>query len=140
MISVPSEDLRILMEAGYLYLGMLRYKEAQELFEGVVSLAPKSDVPLVALGNVYCVQGNFEEAIKTYQKALDVDNKSAFAKAYLGEALLFNGDKDGAVANLEEASQMDPQGKSGDFARSLMELINKGFIPDPQILKSQNEG
>ena len=139
MISVPSEDLRILMEAGYLYLGMLRYKEAQELFEGVVTLAPESDVPLVALGNVYCVQGNFTEAIKTYQKALDLDDKSAFAKAYLGEALLFDGDKEGAVATLEEASKMDPKGKSGDFARSLIELIKKGFVPDPQILKSQNE-
>jgi tetratricopeptide (TPR) repeat protein len=137
MITVPGEDLRILMEAGYLYLGMLRYKDAQEVFEGVVALAPKSDVPLVALGNVFCVQAQFDKAIKTYQQALSIDPQSAFAQAYLGEALLFKGEKDGAVQALTKASQMDPQGKSGDFARSLVELIHKGFAPDPQVLKNR---
>ena len=135
MITVPSEDLRIMMEAGYLYLGMQRYKEAQEVFEGITILAPKSEVPLVALGNIHCVQGQFDRAIKTYKKALDVEEKSAFAKAYLGEALLFKGEKDKAVTTLEEASQLDPKGKSGDFARSLIDLINKGFDPDPAQLK-----
>jgi tetratricopeptide (TPR) repeat protein len=130
MIQVPSEDLRILMEAGYLYLAMQKFQEAKELFEGVVTLAPKSEVPLVALGNVFCVQGKFDQAIKTYEKALELDGKSAFALAYLGEALFFKGDKEKAVKTLEEASKLDPKEKSGDFARSLLDLISKGFIPD----------
>ncbi|MCE9624513.1 MAG: tetratricopeptide repeat protein [Deltaproteobacteria bacterium] len=129
MIQVPSEDLRILLESGYLYLGMQRYKEAKEVFEGVVVLAPKSEVPLVALGNVYCVQAKFEQAIKTYKEALDLDPKSAFAMAYMGEALFFKGDKEKAVEALDKASKLDPDGKSGDFARSLLDLIKKGFTP-----------
>lgn len=137
MISVPSEDLRILLEAGYLYLGMLRYDEAQEVFEGVVALAPNSEVPMVALGNVFCVQGEFDQAIKTYKKALKIDGKSAFALAYLGEAMLFKGDEQGAQEKLNEASKLDPDGPSGDFARSLIALIEKGFTPDPQVMKQQ---
>ena len=129
MIPVPSEDLRILLESGYLYLGMQRYKEAKEVFEGVVELAPKSEVPLVALGNVYCVQGKFDQAIKTYQEALKVEPDSAFATAYMGEALFFKGQKDKAVEALDKASKMDPGGKSGEFARSLLDLIKKGFTP-----------
>ncbi len=140
MIPLPSEDMRILLEAGYLYLGMNRYKEAREVFEGVVTLAPKSDVPLVALGNVFCVQGKFDEAIKQYEKALEVDGKSAFAKAYLGEAQLFKGQEDLAKKTLEEASKMDPGGKSGDFARALLDLIKKGFSPDPDILQGKKKG
>ncbi len=132
MIPVPSEDLRTLLEAGYLYLGMQRYKEAQEVFEGVAVLAPKSEVPWVALGNVFCVQGKFNEALKTYQKALDIEPKSAFAKAYMGEALFFRGEKEKAMTLLEEASGLDPKGKSGDFARSLLDLIRKGFTPNFQ--------
>ncbi len=135
MLPVPSEDLRILLETGYLYLGMQKFKEAKEVFEGVVILAPKSEVPLVALGNVYCVEGKFEQAIKTYEKALELEPKSAFAKAYLGEALFFKGDKDKAVATLGEAAKMDSDGKSGDFARSLIDLIKKGFTPDLSHLK-----
>ena len=123
MIQVPSEDLRILLEAGYLYLGMQRFKEAKEVFEGVVVLAPKSEVPLVALGNVYCVQGKFEQAIKTYHEALEIEPESAFAVSYLGEALFFKGEKEKAVETLEKASKMDPEGKSGDFARSLSAVV-----------------
>ncbi len=135
MIPVPSEDLRILLEVGYLYLGMQKFKEASEVFEGVTVLAPKSEVPIVALGNVFCVQGKFEQAIKTYQKALEVEPQSAFATAYLGEALFFKGDKEKALQTLKKAAEMDPQGKSGDFARSLVDLIKKGFTPDLSHLK-----
>ncbi len=135
MIPIKSEDLQILMEAGYLLLGMFRYKEAQELFEGVTVLAPGSEVPWVALGNVHCVQGKFDQAITTYRKALEVEPKSAFAHAYLGEALLFKGERDKARNSLSEASQLDPKGKSGDFARSLLDLIAKGYAPDPSQLQ-----
>ncbi len=130
MIDVPTEDLRLMLEAGYLYLAMQRFKEAKEVFEGVCVLAPESDVPLVALGNVSFVETKFDEAIKTYKKALHLVPKSAFAKAYLGEALFFHNKKTEANEVLQEASQMDPHGKSGDFARSLLELIQKGFDPN----------
>jgi tetratricopeptide (TPR) repeat protein len=130
MIEVPTEDLRLMLEGGYLYLAMRRFKEAKEVFEGVSALAPESDVPLVALGNVYFVETQFDQAIKIYKKALDLVPKSAFAKGYLGEALFFSNKKDEAVETLEAASKMDPHGKSGDFARSLLELIRKGFNPN----------
>jgi tetratricopeptide (TPR) repeat protein len=125
----------MLLEVGYLYLGMQKFKEAAEVFEGVTTLAPKSEVPIVALGNVYCVQGKFDQAVKTYQKALEIEPKSAFATAYLGEALFFKGDKDEAIKTLNQASKMDPDGKSGDFARSLIDLVKKGFTPDLSHLK-----
>ncbi len=127
MIQVPTEDLRIMLEAGYLYLAMKRYKEAREVFEGVAILAPNSEVPWVALGNVSFVEAKLPEAIKTYKKALEIIPESAFARAYLGESLFFNGQKKEATQMLEEASRMDPHGKSGDFARSVLELIRKGF-------------
>ena len=129
MIDIPTEDLRLMLEGGYLYLAMQRFKEAKEVFEGVCVLAPESDVPLVALGNVYFVETKFDEAIKIYKKALDLVPASAFAKAYLGETLFFHNKKTEAKSVLEEASKMDPHGKSGDFARSLLELIEKGFNP-----------
>ena len=135
MIEIPTEDLRLMLEAGYLYLAMQRFKEAKEVFEGVCILVPESDVPLVALGNVSFVETKFDEAIKIYKKALDLVPSSAFAKAYLGEALFFNNKKSEAKTVLEEASKMDPLGKSGDFARSLLELIQKGF--DPQMKESK---
>ncbi|MFO1518547.1 MAG: tetratricopeptide repeat protein [bacterium] len=137
MIDVPTEDLRLMLEAGYLYIAMRRFKEAREVFEGICVLAPESDVPLVALGNVSFVESKFDEAIKTYKKALDLVPSSAFAKAYLGEALFFSDKNEEAMQTLQEASKMDPHGKSGEFARSLLELIRKGFDPKPEEKNSK---
>ena len=91
----------------------------------------------MALGNVSCVQCKFDEAIKIYEKALALEPNSAFAKSYLGEAQLFKGEKEKAIKTLEEASEWDPKGKSGDFARSLIDLVQKGFNPNPGAVKGK---
>lgn len=129
MIDVPVDDLRLMLEAGYLYLAMRRIKEAREVFEGVALLAPNSDVPRVALGNVFFNEGKYSEAIKSYLKTVEEFPESAFAVAYLGEAYLFGNQPDKAKESLTKASHLDPNGKSGDFARSLLDLMKKGFNP-----------
>lgn len=129
MIKMDREDLVIMMEAGYLYLRMGKLKEAQEVFEGVQILVPESDVPWVALGSLCFGQYRFDQAIKHYQKALTLQPGSAFAHAYLGEALVFKGDTETGMKSLEKASLLEPTGKSGDFARALMEGVKEGFIP-----------
>ncbi len=133
MIPMSREDLIIMMEGGYIYLRMGRYEEARDVFEGISVLAPESDVPLVALGSVFFAQMKYDQAIKVYQKALKVKPDSPFARAYLGESLFFNGKKEESIKELEKASLLDPNGKSGDFARVLMSEIKKGFAPPGQI-------
>lgn len=128
MISIDRKQLVIMMEAGYVYLGMQKFKEAHEVFNGVSILAPESDVPLVALGGVDFCTGKFKSAIKWYQKALKIDPESIFAKAYLGEVLFFAGKKDEAVKLLKEVAGAD-KGGSGDFARAFLEAVNQGFTP-----------
>lgn len=118
-----------MMEAGYVYLGMQKFKEAYQVFEGVASLAPNSDIPLVALGGVdFCV-GKFKNAIKWYKKALKADPESIFAKVYLAESLFFSGKKTEAIKILKDVSREDEQGGAGDFARALLDAINQGFTP-----------
>lgn len=136
MIDSRKEDLIVMMEAGYIYLAMQKFAEAKATFEGVSVLAPKTAVPIVALGNVYFSQCQYARAIRTYKKALEVDSESAFAKAYLGESYLFDGHKDNAVKCLEDAIAMDKEGTTAPFARSLLDLIGKGFDPF-QLTKEQ---
>jgi tetratricopeptide (TPR) repeat protein len=75
----------------------------------------------------------YDQAIQHYKKALAVNPESAFAYAYLGESLFFRGKKDEAVAALEKASALEPTGKSGDFARALLEAIKNGYVPPGQM-------
>jgi tetratricopeptide (TPR) repeat protein len=129
MTTLDRENLGLMMEAGYVYLGMQRFKEARDVFEGVTSLAPESEIPLIALGSVDFCQGKFTNAIRRYKKALKLDAESLYAKAYMGEALFFMGKKAEAVKQLEEVNRLDPKGRAGDFARALLDAINKGFTP-----------
>lgn len=123
------EDLIVMMEGGYIYLRMGRFEEAREVFDGVSALTPESEIPLVALGSVSFAQLKYDQAIRTYKKAISLKPDSPLARAYLGEALFFKGKKEEARSELEKASLLDPKGKSGDFARALLEAIQKGFAP-----------
>lgn len=129
MIPMEREYLAIMMEAGYVYLGMQRFKESRDVFEGVASLASDSEIPQIALGSVDFCQGKFTNAIKHYKKALKVDSMSLYALAYMGEALLFMGKKNEALKQLEEVSKADIKGRAGDFARALIDAVAKGYTP-----------
>ena len=129
MIHVERDDLVILLEAGYIYLAMRKFTEAKNIFEGVSVLAPKHDIPIVAIANVYFAQTKFLEAIRTLKKAIQCNEKSAFAYSHLGEAQLFYGKKEEALKSLSTACKLDPKGKSGEFAKSLIGLVQAGYDP-----------
>lgn len=123
------EHLALMMEAGYILLGMRRFKEAGEIMEGISALAPENDIPLVALGTVSFCQGKFRTAIKDYEKALKINPDSLFAKAYRGEALFFLGQADAAKKQLAEVVAAYPNDKAAVFAKALLDAIDKGFTP-----------
>lgn len=129
MIDIPRDDLVLMLEAGYVYLAMGKFNEARQVFEGIIGLAPKHEVPRVALANVLFAQKKYLPAIRILKEATELNPKSAFAYAHLGEALLFNGKKDEALKFLSISSSLEPTGKAGDFARSLAELVKKGYDP-----------
>jgi len=135
-VNIDQEHLTVMMEAGYVYLGMRRFKEAKALFEGLCILAPDSDVPLVALGNVdFCVN-RVPQAIKSYEQALKIDPKSVFAKVYLGEAFIFAGKRDEGVALLKEVAKAD-RGGAGEFATALLDALKQGFEPKASGAKAK---
>ena len=137
MIDVPRDDMVVMLEAGYIYLAMKKFTEAKKVFEGVTTLVPKHDIPQVALANVYFAQGKFLESIRTLKQALKDNPQSAFAWSHLGESQLFYGKRDEALESLKKASHFEPKGKSGDFARALIELIDQGY--DPKKFKKAHE-
>ncbi len=131
MISIPREDVIVLLEAGYIYLAMKKYKEAKQVFEGVCALVPEHDVPQVALANLYFSQEKFLEAVRVLRSAVKDKPDSAYAHSHLGEAYLFYDKMDLAREHLEKASALEPQAseQNGEFARSLIKLMDAGYNP-----------
>jgi predicted Zn-dependent protease len=135
MIAVKKEHTVVMLEAGYVYLAMSRFKEAKEVFEGVVALAPKHEVPLVALANVFFAQAKFLESVRTLKNAVKINPDSSFAWAHLGESQLFYGKRDEAKEALEKSVELESQGKTADFAKSLLKLMEEGY--DPKTLRKE---
>lgn len=130
MIVMERADLALMMECGYILTGMRRFPEAREVFEGIAVLAPESEIPIVAIGSVAFCEGKFKEAVKYYQKALTVEPASAFAKAYLGESLFFQGEPEEARRLLEGVVAQDGDGKAGVFAKTLLAAMDQGLTPE----------
>lgn len=128
MIDIERRNLAVIMEAGYIYVGMKRFKEARELFDGLSAIAPDSEIPFVAMGNVDFCEGKLTRAIKNYNVALKINPNSVFAKVYLGEALFFLGKKVESLKLLSEVAKKDRSG-AGDFARALLDAVKAGFKP-----------
>jgi tetratricopeptide (TPR) repeat protein len=129
MITLDRYYVAVMVEVGFIYLGMQRFKEAKEVFEGVRTLAPEDDVPIVAMGNVEFCQGRFQKAIRHYNEALRVNEDSIFAKVYLGEAMFFDGKREQAIELLNEVKKNDSRGAAGGFAVALLDAIKEGFEP-----------
>lgn len=129
MIDAPKDDLALILEAAYIYLAMGRFKESRQVFEGLIALVPKHEVPQVGLGNVLFAEKKYLLAIRSYKEAIKLNPKSTFAKVHLGEAYLFYGRKEEAKKELQETMTMEPKGNAAQFAKSLLELMDLGFDP-----------
>lgn len=128
IVSVPQEEVALLLECGYLYMEMQKPREAEEIFSGVAALVPQSEVPLICLGNLFFSQGRFDRALKFHRDALKKQPASALAQAHAGEAMIFLKKRDEGKAALEKAAAMDPDGDAGAFANSLLDAMAAGVI------------
>lgn len=135
MIDVAKEDLMLLMEAGYIYMAMTKFSEAKQVFEGVIALAPKSEIPKIALANVLFAQKKYLPAIRLLKDSIKINENSAYAHAYLGESYLFYGKKDLACEHIQKAVDINESPSTTDFAKGLLKLIDMGY--DPVKLKKE---
>jgi tetratricopeptide (TPR) repeat protein len=124
-IRVSSEELSLLMEAGFIYRYSKRFREARDIFEGVRALRPENEIPEIALGIVSFEAGDFADAIRHYQRAIEINARSAYAYAHLGEAQLFRNDSANARVSLKRALELDPKGEFGHLARSLLAFLDE---------------
>lgn len=128
LISVAQTEVALLLESGYLYMEMQKFREAEEVFVGAAALVPHSEIPSICLGNLFFSQGRYPRALRCFREAAHKNPESALAHAHVGEALLFTPQRDEARAALEKAMALDPKGEAGAFAKSLLEGAAAGVV------------
>ena len=128
LIKLYHKDVVLLLEAGYLYMEMGKHKEAEDVFTGVAALCPLNEVPHMALGHLYFSMGRFSLALKSHQNAIGKNADSAAAHAAAGETMFFLHKSDEALACLDRAIELEPEGPASEFAKALKEAYDLGVF------------
>ena len=118
------EELRVLMEIGFLLREMSKFDEAAQVFRGAAELIADSDVPLVGLGTVEFQQRNFAAAHEAYEKALALKPNSLYARVHRAEAWLFAGEREKAEEELREIIATDSESPHSRTAQALLDVAD----------------
>lgn len=123
-VQPSDEELRVIMESGFVLRDAGRFDDAEAIFNGIIELLPRSEVPRVALATVEIQRGRFAEALAACQEALRVQPRSLYARVHHAEALLFQARRAEAETELREIIAADPQSPHSRTARSLLDAAD----------------
>lgn len=121
-VKTSEEELRVMIESGLVLREAGRLDEAEKIFRGVNELVPHSDVPLVALSSIAARRGNFDEALRLCDKALQEMPESLFARVNRAEILLYQQRREEAEVELREIIEIDPQSPHSKTAEVLLDV------------------
>jgi tetratricopeptide (TPR) repeat protein len=118
------EELRVILESGFVLREAGRLDDADAVFRGALELLPDSDVPRVALGTVELQRGRFAEAQALCEEALRVRPESLYARVHRAESLLFQRRREEAEEELREVMAAEPDSPHARTARALLEAAD----------------
>lgn len=119
-VLISDEELRVILETGYILREAARFDEAEAIFRGVMELMPDSEVPQVGLGTVYLQKGDFSAAQNICEQALRNQPSSLYARVHYAEALLFGRQREQAETELQKVIRIAPDSPHGQTAQSLL--------------------
>jgi Flp pilus assembly protein TadD len=123
-VKPSDEELRVILESGFVLREAGRLDDADAVFRGALELLPDSDVPRVALGTVEMQRGRFAEAQALCEEALAVRPESLYARVHRAEALLFQRRREEAEAELRAVISSDADSPHSRTARALLDAAD----------------
>lgn len=110
------------------YLKLKRNDEAHEHMLRVIEIAPKDPNGYVKLGSSYFSTGDrFDDAMRMFSKALEVDPKYALTYNNIGAVLHDHGQTQEAVANFRKALELRPNYPTAKHNLALSLLLHGEF-------------
>lgn len=123
-IKPSSEELRVMLETGFILREAARFDEALAVFQGCIELMPNSEVPRVGLGTVYLQKQDFGQALNVCKDALDLNPESNYARVHYAEALLFQDRRKEAEIELQKVIADSPNSAYTRTAENLLSAAN----------------
>jgi predicted Zn-dependent protease len=123
-IKPGDEELRVILESGFVLRDAGRLDDAEAVFAGMIELLPESELPHVALGTIKLQRGEFAEAQNACEEGLALKPGSLYARVHRAEALLFQGRRSEAESELREVIATDPQSAHSRTAQALLDAAD----------------
>lgn len=95
-----------------------KFEAAQQIFEGLTTLAPNEASFHTGLGSVYQRGGELERACEEYDRALALNERDLAALCNRAEVLLQQGKIEEAARDLQRIAELDPKGEQGFSQRA----------------------
>lgn len=133
-IGISDDELRVMMESGFVLREAGRLDDAEAVFNGVRELIPQSEVPLVALATIELQRGKPLEAVAIAERARKVNPESLYARVHYAEALMFAGHRDEAerlLHEIVESNQSSPHSKTAERLLEAADLISSAAAEHP---------
>ncbi len=100
-LSLSAHDETVLLAAGSLTRVTGDGPRTIAIFEELVRQDPVNGGAWDDLGFGYMIFGRYADAIAAFRKSLELEPLAVFTHEHLGEALMFSGDLDGALAEMQ---------------------------------------
>lgn len=123
-VSISDEQLRVLLETGYILREAARFDEAETVFRGAMELLPASDVPQVGLATVFLQRGDFSKARQIFETVIENHPQSLYARVHRAEALLFAKNRAEAETELKAVIAENPDSPHSQTAQALLEAAD----------------
>ncbi len=105
------------------------------LLQENVELAPNDPVAHYKLGLIYEFNKNYDEAIQSYKKSIELKSDNAKALNALGRVYMKTGRLEEAKTVLEEAKKADPKLEE---TKVLLENVRDEISPEPQVYRKKS--
>ncbi len=116
---ISDEEKNFLVESAFLLKELGKFEEAKNVFRGLISLFPESELPYAGYSQVLMAQQKVEEAESFLKNISGNFKNSELIRFHLGEALLLNGKSEEA----REIFSKNFQGELKNGAKNYLELI-----------------
>lgn len=126
------KGLKQYFEQGNTLYNQGQFKEAASMFQQALPLAKDKNVPVVLarLADSYAKAKEDDQAIATYQKALQLTPDDASLHNNLGSVYAASGKSDQAMAEFQKAAQLDPTNASRYYFNMGAIMYNAGKMDD----------
>ena len=120
IVEADPKDYLAWTDLGTMHYALGNAAEAERSYARALAERPDLLAAAVNLGRLRVAEKNYEKAIEVLKPAVEKHAQSADANHLLGEAYLQTAKYDEAVAHLDEALRIDPQGKAEAHLRLAM--------------------